>query len=84
MAAFIGYSFFRNEGYEISRMRDSLIEKVKEIISVDKNINFVVVSGDLVYQNASYNSQLTKFLELIIKICNISKVICLLFLEIMT
>ena len=65
--------FSGNEGYEISRMRDSLIEKVKEIISVDKNINFVVVSGDLVYQNASYNSQLTKFLELIIKICNISK-----------
>ena len=53
-------------------MRDSLIDQIKKITD-DKVINFVVVSGDLVYQNASYDSQLKNFLESIVKTCNISK-----------
>lgn len=64
--------FSGNEGYEIKRMRDSLIDQIKKITD-DKVINFVVLSGDLVYQNASYDSQLKTFLESIVKTCNISK-----------
>lgn len=58
--------FSGNEGYEIKRMRDSLIDQIKKITD-DKVINFVVVSGDLVYQNASYDSQLKNFLEAILE-----------------
>ncbi len=64
--------FSGNEGYEIRRMRDSIINKLKEIIA-DRVISFVVVSGDLVYQNGTYDSQLKKFLDSIMEICNITK-----------
>ena len=64
--------FSGNEGYQIKRIRHSLADKIKEITD-DKIINFVVVSGDLVYQNASYDRQLKSFLESIVNICNISK-----------
>lgn len=64
--------FSGNEGYEIRRMRDSIINKLKEI-KADRVISFVVVSGDLVYQNGTYDSQLKKFLDSIMEICNITK-----------
>lgn len=64
--------FSGNEGYEIRRMRDSIINKLKEIIA-DRVISFVVVSGNLVYQNGTYDSQLKKFLDSIMEICNITK-----------
>lgn len=60
------------EGYEIKRMRDSLSDMLRKIVD-EKAINFVVVSGDLVYQNATYGKQLEKFLESVIEICNITK-----------
>lgn len=49
--------FSGDEDYEVTRMRDSIADKLKELTE-GKIINFVVVSGDLVYQNGSYDAKL--------------------------
>ena len=63
--------FSGDEDYEVTRMRDSIADKLKELTE-GKIINFVVVSGDLVYQNGSYDAKLKKFIESVEQICNVS------------
>lgn len=63
--------FSGDEDYEVTRMRDSIADKLKELID-GKIINFVVVSGDLVYRNGSYDAKLKKFIESVEHICNVS------------
>lgn len=63
--------FSGNEDYEVTRMRDSIADKLTELVA-NKTINFVAVSGDLVYCNGTYDAKLKKFLEIVEKICNIS------------
>ncbi len=63
--------FSNGEGYEIKRMRDSIIEKLKEVFGKNK-MDFVVISGDLVYQGGSYDANLKKFLDALIDVSGIN------------
>lgn len=63
--------FSNEEGYEIKRMRDSIIEKLKQVFEKNK-MDFVVISGDLVYQSGSYDANLNKFLDALINVSGIN------------
>ena len=56
--------FSDGESYEIKRMRDSIIDKMKEVFEKNK-VDFVVLSGDLAYQGGGYDANLKKFIEII-------------------
>lgn len=58
------------EDYEIVRMRDSLVSKIKELFE-KKNVDFIVVSGDLAYQGGTYNAELKSFLDEVLKVTKI-------------
>jgi predicted MPP superfamily phosphohydrolase len=63
--------FKRNEDYETKRMRDSLIDKLKEIME-EKPIDMVFITGDLAYQG-EFDKDLLNFINQIVSILNISK-----------
>lgn len=63
--------FSSDENYEVKRMRDSIVDKLKEVVE-KITINFVVISGDLAFQGGTYDAQLKKFLETVINICKIT------------
>ena len=48
--------FSDGESYEIKRMRDSIIDKMKEVFEKNK-VDFVVLSGDLAYQGGAVKDQ---------------------------
>ena len=63
--------FSNGEGYEIKRMRDSIIDKLKEVFEKNK-VDFVVISGDLTYQGGSYDANLKKFIESLVEVSGVS------------
>ena len=63
--------FSNGEDYEIKRMRDSIIDKLKEVFENNK-VDFVVLSGDLAYQGGGYDANLKKFIESLVNVSGIS------------
>lgn len=63
--------FSNGEGYEIKRMRDSIIDKLKEIFGKNK-MDFVVLSGDLAYQGGGYDANLKNFIGSLVTVSGIS------------
>ena len=63
--------FKGNEEYATRRMRDMLIEKLKDISS-EKPINMIFITGDLAYQGSSYEKELNNFIEEILSITHVS------------
>ncbi len=64
--------FSGDESYEIKRMRDSLVEKLKEI-SQEQKFDMVIITGDLTYQGGAYDSKLKTFIESLQNVLNVSK-----------
>lgn len=63
--------FRGDEQYETQRMRDMLIEKLKEI-SIEKSIDMIFITGDLAYQGRAYDKGLEKFIEEILCVTGVS------------
>lgn len=63
--------FSDGESYEIKRMRDSIIDKMKEVFEKNK-VDFVVLSGDLAYQGGGYDANLKKFIESLVDVSGVS------------
>lgn len=63
--------FKDNEEYETQRMRDSLMDKLKETVK-NKPIQMVFITGDLVYQGGEYDRKLEEFINEIVSITGIS------------
>lgn len=63
--------FQGNEKYETRKMRDKLIDKLKEIVS-EKNINMIFITGDLVYQGSNYDNLLKDFIKKIASTVEVS------------
>lgn len=63
--------FSGNEGYAIKRMRDTILEKIKEI-SRSKDFDMAFITGDFAYQGGTYDSNLKKFVESLIEVLGIS------------
>lgn len=64
--------FSGDESYAIKRMRDSLVEKLKEL-SQGQNFDMVIITGDLTYQGGAYDAKLKKFIESLQNVLNVSK-----------
>lgn len=63
--------FSGDESYAIKRMRDSLVEKLKDI-SKGQKFDMVIITGDLSYQGGAYDVKLKKFIESLENVLNIS------------
>lgn len=64
--------FSGDESYAINRMRDSLIEKLKDI-SQEQKFDMIIITGDLAYQGGAYDTKLKKFIGLLQSVLNVSK-----------
>lgn len=51
---------FNYENYDTKKMRHELIKYLNKL---NKDIQFIVITGDIVYQNGTYTRALVKFLE---------------------
>ena len=56
--------------YDTKILREKLILLLKE---KGKGINFIVISGDVVYQGGKYSKDIVNFITEIIKICDLSE-----------
>lgn len=63
--------FKKHEKYETQRMRDSLMDKLKEIVKT-KPVQMVFITGDLVYQGGEYDDNLEDFINEIVSISGVS------------
>lgn len=63
--------FSGDESYAIKRMRDSLVEKLKDI-SIGQKFDMVIITGDLSYQGGAYDAKLKNFIESLKNVLNIS------------
>lgn len=64
--------FQGDEHYETQKMRDRLIEKLKEIVK-EKKIDIIFVTGDLAYQGSGYDKKMQTFIEEILKVASLDK-----------
>ncbi len=62
---------FCNSNFNTSRMRDLLIKKIGELAVIDP-ISYILITGDLTYQNAPYGEPLLLFLENLLRKCGLS------------
>lgn len=64
--------FQGDEHYETQKMRERLLEKLKEIVK-EKGIDIIFVTGDLAYQGSGYDKKMQAFIEGILKVTNVDK-----------
>lgn len=61
---------FNYDGYDTYRMRDLLIDYIKELKT---KFNILIITGDIVYKFGKYNEELFEFLNDIFKVTGVSK-----------
>ncbi len=64
--------FRENKKYNTQKMRDMLINKLKELVH-GNNIDIIFVTGDLVFQAAKYDKELITFLDGILSVTGVDK-----------
>jgi len=63
---------FNHKNFDTNRMRDRLKNKIEEITK-DVSCDFIVVTGDIVFQGGAYEVDISDFLNKILGICHLKK-----------
>lgn len=63
---------FTYKNYSTDIMRDSLLKYLKDLRN-DKEFDFMVITGDIVFQGAKYDKDLVKFIENILESLKLTK-----------
>ena len=63
---------FTYKNYSTNTMRDLLLKYLRDLRK-DQEFDFVVITGDIVYQGAKYNNDLIKFIEEILNSLQLTK-----------